>query len=257
MWGVSASFFPEAYISTKAYNGLWDDIIKQFMSHTSVTVLSHAITAIRYLIDATSLSNANSTKILELEDELARALRDTVGGRDEIEVATLAEDEVLALGAHCSRIGVLFGVRNLTAWMEEDESGKQSCAWDIVSAVVERGRLGYKEEEGVSCFFFDRSFLVRVLTVVIEQMVEQALHVLALHVIWKTKDMPRTQSTKEFTPDEEKVRDIVKQQRDSLLEKLVEFAIGTQSNTTEGVKHAVSVFFFFKNDFYFYFWDVG
>lgn len=120
------------------------------MSHSSVAVLSHAMATIRYLMDATSLSNANSTKILELEDELATALRDTVGGRDEIEVATLAEDEVLALGAHCSRIGVLFGVRNLTAWMEEDESGNQSSAWDIVSALVERGRLGYKEEETVS-----------------------------------------------------------------------------------------------------------
>jgi hypothetical protein len=107
---------------------------------------------IRYLMDATSLSNANSTKILELEDELATALRDTVGGRDEIEVATLAEDEVLALGAHCSRIGVLFGVRNLTTWMEEDESGIQSSAWDIISALVERGRLGYKEEETVSFY---------------------------------------------------------------------------------------------------------
>lgn len=58
--------------------------------------------------------------------------------------------------------------------------------------------------------------------------------------------MPRTQPGKEFTPDEEKVRDAVKQQRDSLLEKLVEFAIGTQSNTTEGVKHAVSLFSFSK-----------
>ncbi len=131
---------------------LWDDVIKQSMSHTSVTVLSHGIAfaTIKYLVDATSLSNANSVKILELEDELAMALRDTVGGRDEIEIATLAEDEVLALGAHCSRIGVLFGVRDLMTWMEENESGMQSSAWDIISAVVERGRLGYKEEEAVS-----------------------------------------------------------------------------------------------------------
>jgi hypothetical protein len=28
--------------------------------------------------------------------------------------------------------------------MEEDEGGKQSGAWDIVNALVERGRLGYK-----------------------------------------------------------------------------------------------------------------
>ncbi|XP_006455307.1 hypothetical protein AGABI2DRAFT_121237 [Agaricus bisporus var. bisporus H97] len=200
-----------------AYKTLWDDIIKQYMSHSSVAVLSHAMATIRYLMDATSLSNANSTKILELEDELATALRDTVGGRDEIEVATLAEDEVLALGAHCSRIGVLFGVRNLTAWMEEDESGNQSSAWDIVSALVERGRLGYKEEE---------------------TMVEQALHVLTLHIIWKSKDLPKPQPGQEPTADEEKYRDALKQQRDSLVEKLSEFAIGTQSNTAEGVKRA-------------------
>jgi len=155
--------YPETYIGYQAYNTLWDDIIKQFMSHTSVTVLSHAIGAIRHLIDATSLSNANNAKILELEDELAGSLRDTVGGRDEIEVATLAEDEVLALGAHCLRIGVLFGVRNLTAWMEEDESGKQSCVWDIVSAVVERGRLGYKEEEEVKFCSIMFDFFVHVL----------------------------------------------------------------------------------------------
>lgn len=64
-----------------------------------------------------------------------------------------------------------------------------------------------------------------------------------LHVIWKSKDVPRTRPRKELTPDEDKVRGVVKQQRDSLLEKLVEFAIGTQSNTTQGVKHAVTSFF--------------
>jgi cohesin complex subunit SA-1/2 len=71
-------------------------------------------------------------------------------------------------------------------------------------------------------------------------MVEQALHVLSLHVIWKSKDMPRIQPGKDFTADEQKYRDVLKQQRDSLVEKLFEFAIGTQSNTAEGVKRAVS-----------------
>jgi cohesin complex subunit SA-1/2 len=37
----------------------------------------------------------------------------------------------------------------MTAWIEENEGGKQSSAWDIISAIVERGRLGYKEEETV------------------------------------------------------------------------------------------------------------
>jgi cohesin complex subunit SA-1/2 len=110
--------------------------------------------AIRHFMDATSLSNTNSSKVLELEDELSSALRDTVGGRDEIEVASFTEDEVLSLGALCMRLAVLAGTRNMTAWTEEDEGGKQSSAWDIISAIVERGRLGYKEEETVSDFVY-------------------------------------------------------------------------------------------------------
>lgn len=107
------------------------------------------MTAIRYFMEATSLSNSNSTKILELEDELSTQLRDTIAGRDEIEVASFSEDEVLALGAWCTRLAILAGTRNMTLWIEEDEGGKQSSAWDIVNALVERGRLGYKEEEMV------------------------------------------------------------------------------------------------------------
>lgn len=89
----------------------------------------------------------------ELEEELSSTLHDAVAGREEIEVATFSEDELITLGAICSRIAVLFGTRDITAWMEEDEGGKQSSTWDIVSALSERGRLGYKEEEMV-CFCF-------------------------------------------------------------------------------------------------------
>jgi len=100
-------------------------------------------------MDTTSLSNTNNTKILELEDKLAASLRDAVAGRDELEIASFTEDEVLLLGAICARLSVLAGARDLSSWMEEDEGGKQSSAWDIVSALLERGRLGYKEEEAV------------------------------------------------------------------------------------------------------------
>jgi cohesin complex subunit SA-1/2 len=103
-------------------------------------------------MSSTSLSNTNGTKILELEDELASSLRDVVAGRDELEVATFSEDEALNLGAICARVAALAGVRDLTAWMEEDEGGKQSCVLVIVSALAERGSLGYKEEEIVSDF---------------------------------------------------------------------------------------------------------
>lgn len=98
---------------------------------------------------ATSLSNTNSTKILELEDELSSALRDSVAGRDEVETASFTDDEVRSLTALAFRITVLGGRRDMSLWIEENEGGKQSSAWDILSALAERGRLGYKEEEEV------------------------------------------------------------------------------------------------------------
>lgn len=100
-------------------------------------------------MNATSLSNTNSIKILELEEELSTALRDAISGRDELEIASFNEDEVISLTAICARLATLAGARDMTAWMEEDEGGKQSSAWDIVSALAERGRLGYREEEMV------------------------------------------------------------------------------------------------------------
>lgn len=100
-------------------------------------------------MDTTSLSNTNSTKILELEELLSTSLRDVIDGRDELEIASFSEDEVLALTGICARISALAGARDMTSWMEEDEGGKQSSAWDIIMALVERGKLGYKEEESV------------------------------------------------------------------------------------------------------------
>ncbi|KAJ7624985.1 hypothetical protein DFH06DRAFT_1305016 [Mycena polygramma] len=200
-----------------AYAGLWDDITKQFLSHSEPKVLNVAAHALMYLLAATSLSNQNNGKILELEDEMSSALRDAVAGRDEIEVAAFDEDEVIALGALCTRLAVLCGFRDMTGWMDEDEGGKQSSAWDIVSALVERGRLGYKEE----------AF-----------MITQALKVLELHILWKARQLRIAEEPEEPTPEQEGFREKIKEQRDSLLEKLVEYAVGTQSNTSEVVTRA-------------------
>ena len=66
----------------QAYTSLWDGITKQFTSHSSPVVLSHAVAAICYLMDAPSLSITINTKIFELEDKLATSSRDTVTVRD-------------------------------------------------------------------------------------------------------------------------------------------------------------------------------
>ncbi|KAJ7216553.1 hypothetical protein GGX14DRAFT_441986 [Mycena pura] len=197
------------------YASLWDDITKQFLSHSEPSVLNVAIQALMHLMAATSLSNTNSTKIIELEDELSSTLRDAVAGRDEIEVAGFDEDEVIALAALCTRLSVLCGYRDMSGWMEEDEGGKQSSAWDIVSALVERGRLGYKEEA---------------------YMITQALEILSKHLLWKARHLRLDEEPEELSPEEARFRDKLKEQRDLLLEKLVEYAVGTQSNTAETVK---------------------
>jgi cohesin complex subunit SA-1/2 len=105
------------------------------------------------MMDATSLSNTNSIKVLELEEHLSTSLRDIIQGRDEIEIASFTEDEVLALTGVCTRLATLAGTRDVATWMEEDEGGKQSSAWDIIMALIERGKLGYIEEESVAPMF--------------------------------------------------------------------------------------------------------
>lgn len=141
----------------QAYSNLWDDVTKQFMSHSAPVVLSGSVATIRHMMDATSLSNMNSMKILELEEELSTTLRDTIKGRDELDIATFSEDEITALGATCARLATLAGTRDMTSWMEEDEGGKQSSAWDIISALAERGKLGYREEGTVRIHVFTTS----------------------------------------------------------------------------------------------------
>lgn len=72
-------------------------------------------------------------------------------------------------------------------------------------------------------------------------MVEQALNVLTLHIYWKAKGLLVIKD-KDAASEETPYQDLLVEQRDSLLEKLQEYAIGTQSNTGDGVRRAVSSF---------------
>lgn len=121
------------------------------MSHSSPTVLRHAVATIQHLSQTTSLANTNATKIIELEDELAASVRELLAGREELDIVTFTEDEVHSLSAFVLRLRTLYGVRDMTNWMEEDEGGKVARLVDVLAALAERGKLGYKEEEMVSC----------------------------------------------------------------------------------------------------------
>ncbi|QRV98964.1 cohesin protein [Ceratobasidium sp. AG-Ba] len=199
---------------TPAYEQLWSDVTKQFMTHSSPTVLRHAVAAIQHLSQTTSLANTNATKIIELEDELATSVRELIAGREELDIVTFTEDEVHALSAFVLRLHTLYGVRDMTAWMEEDEGGKAARLVDILGTLTERGRLGYKEEE---------------------MMMNESLHLLVLYIAWKVRLLqmnPVPEGERESAYEE------LKTIRDSLATRLTEFAVGTQSNTAEGVKQS-------------------
>ena len=68
-------------------------------------------------------------------------------------------------------------------------------------------------------------------------MIDQALHIQSLYVIWKTHSLT---AAADPSPEEIRSRDKLKERRDMLIEKLLEFTIGTQSNTTDAVRRAVS-----------------
>ncbi|KAF8607344.1 hypothetical protein BDV93DRAFT_488383 [Ceratobasidium sp. AG-I] len=199
---------------TPAYEQLWNDVTKQFMSHSSPTVLRHAVATIQHFSQTTSLANTNATKIIELEDELAASVRELLAGREELDIVTFTEDEVHSLSAFVLRLHTLYGVRDMTSWMEEDEGGKVARLADVLGALAERGRLGYKEEE---------------------MMMNESLQLLVLYIAWKARllqSSPPAEADKEATYEELRVA------RDTLAERLTEFAVGTQSNTAEGVKRS-------------------
>jgi len=65
-------------------------------------------------------------------------------------------------------------------------------------------------------------------------MVSETLNLLTMHIIWKTKSLPPPGSRTQ------KAAQTLLEQRTALIQKSIEFAVGTQSNTAEAVKRAVS-----------------
>ncbi|CAE6429916.1 unnamed protein product [Rhizoctonia solani] len=199
---------------TPAYEQLWNDVTKQFFSHSSPAVLRHAVSVIQQFTQTTSLANTNALKILELEDELATSVRQLLAGREELDIVTFTEDEVHSLSAFVLRLHTLYGVRDMTTWMEEDDGGKVSRLVDVLGALSERGRLGYKEEE---------------------TMMNESLQLLVLYVAWKARHL---QSIPLSDGDKSKAYEELKEIRDALAERLIQFSVGTQTNTAEGVKRS-------------------
>src|SRR6266702_2162661 len=73
-------------------------------------------------------------------------------------------------------------------------------------------------------------------------MIDQALNVLTLHVIWKARRLP---TEVQPSPDDTRLRETFLAQRETLLKRLVEYAVGSQSKTTDGIRRASSTYLAF------------
>ncbi|BGP45801.1 cohesin complex subunit [Rhodotorula kratochvilovae] len=200
-----------------AYEALWDDVTKQLLKHTQVDVLDEAARTLVYFLAAKDLSAQNETKIAELEETLVGALRAAAG--DDVEAATFGEDELHALTACVARVQKLAKVRNLSSALEDTDGGKEMSAMDILDGIVNRGRLGYKEETA---------------------MIEHALNVLGTHLVWQLQAVA-VEARESGTTDLPAIL-AVSDRRRSLLDRLEEFAVGNETNASEGVKQVSLAF---------------
>ncbi|GAA5877410.1 hypothetical protein JCM16303_003321 [Sporobolomyces ruberrimus] len=200
-----------------AFETLWDDVKKQFLKHTDSDVLDQAVRTIAHFLGAAELSTENQAKLPELEEALLSSLRQSVEDKD-IESATFEEDDISNLTACIARIDKLGRIKNIAS-LEDTDGGKQTSVWEILDSIVNRGRLGYKEE-GV--------------------MVAHALSVLGLHLSWQLQIIAL--EAREGGAVEDLAVDNISARRTAVLEKSEEFAVGNETNAVEGVKEvALSV----------------
>ncbi|KAG8906784.1 hypothetical protein FRB99_006161 [Tulasnella sp. 403] len=198
----------------KAYESLWDDVTKQFLSHSSPIVIHNSAVTISRLLANAALFAENNAKITSVEEELASAVRDVVAGRDDLDATFLEDDEVHALGSLALRVESLFRVRDMSTWLEDDENGKQSSAWNIFITLASRASQGRREEE---------------------MMLDHIFQVLSFHIAWKVRSLPLADPV-----DDEEVqkRKTLQEQRDLLVETLDTCAFGTSSQACDAVKRS-------------------
>ncbi|GAC93151.1 potential nuclear cohesin complex subunit fragment [Pseudozyma hubeiensis SY62] len=194
---------------TAAFEALWDDVSTQIQRHVEPLVLKHGVQTLQKMVATTSQSAINNTKLSALEDGLVSSLRETVSDRD-VESAGFSEDEVHQLAANMLRLHLVSQVANTSDALEDDENGQATSGWEIVLGIAGRGRLAYNEEEAL---------------------VRDAIAVLTLHVMWKTRQV--------IMPDAGShtgVAESLLEKRTTLLSLLEEFVASTQSQACVGVQ---------------------
>lgn len=124
-------------------------MIKQFTKHSNAEVMDQAVQTIQFFLSFPTLGNTNNAKLAELQDQLIDSLREILADKD-IESVAFEEDEILALECGVARLHKLMIGVDMTDEVEESDDGKITTPRELLSALAERGMLGYKDEALVS-----------------------------------------------------------------------------------------------------------
>lgn len=132
------------------YEQLWDDIIRQFVGHNDLYLLEKAMDAINALRSTQALSATNSEKASALEIAVVDTLRQLLDNIDAVNATPVDQDTVQKLTPWLARLSLI--LKNWDAVSSLTDAGPENLPTVVESLnqLVERGRMGFQEEEKVS-----------------------------------------------------------------------------------------------------------
>lgn len=132
-----------------AYEQLWDDVARQFTQHGDIYLLEKAMDAMGAMRQTQALSASNAEKCSSLEATVVEALRGLFDDIDANNATPLDEDALQKFDAWLARLCLILKHWDMTAALRESTSGSQASLLEAIKQLVERGQMGFHEEEKV------------------------------------------------------------------------------------------------------------
>jgi cohesin complex subunit SA-1/2 len=136
-----------------AYEQLWDDIIKQFVSHSDIDTLERAMEAFQALRGTQALSATNTEKTAQLESGVVTPLRQLLESIDANNATPLQDETVQKLVTWLARLSLLLKNWDVTALLLAVPADNGLSILEAIAQVVDRGQMGFLEEEKVGSYY--------------------------------------------------------------------------------------------------------
>lgn len=133
------------------YEQLWDDITRQFVNHNDLYLLEKAMDAINVLRSTQALSATNSEKASALGTAVVDPLRQLLDGVDAVNATPIDKDTIRNLSSWLARLNLILKHWDVTSALTESDSENLPTVVESLNQIVERGQMGFDEEEKVCC----------------------------------------------------------------------------------------------------------